>query len=398
MPTVTRRRLLGVGAAAAAGGVGVELLAGPAPTFEAWEPAADAWPVERRGPARTAAAPEMDPPSSEPSVEWTADVESAPNEGVTALVVGDGTAFLGGDRRVAAVDIESGDGLWATDAPAEHLCYRDGVLYCASETPFGGFAPLDAGDGGRKLWSAERDDRTRVHDVLVVDDAVLLGQHGRLVARDARSGDVAWRVNVGGRGYVHPAVADGTLYVGGPGSLAAYRPREGWAAIREQTPRLAQRAHSPGFIKHPVVTDGSVYAGGFSPFTETTPVAFSRPELGHRWDGPAGNELASPVPIGGVGLVRSYHHEGDPEYELVGVDLEDGERTWSIERDARIAPPVGAGDFAIACTPDGAVSAIDPSSGRIAWETSVDGSPRAVVPAGDRLLVAEESGTVRCLR
>jgi len=123
MPSPTRRRMLGAGAAAVVGrvGVGVELLAGPAPTFEAWEPAPGAWPAERRDSARTAAAPEMTPPTADPSVEWTAEVESAPNEGVTALVVGDGTALLGGDFRVAAVDLADGSRLWDADVPAEHL-------------------------------------------------------------------------------------------------------------------------------------------------------------------------------------------------------------------------------------------------------------------------------------
>lgn len=401
MSSLTRRRLLGIGAAAATGGVGVELLAGPAPTFEAWQPAPDAWPADRRDPARTAAAPEMNPPTAEPSVEWTAEVESVPNEGVTALVVGDGTAFLGGDFRVAAVDLADGGRLWDADAPAEKLCYRDGVLYCAGDIYRGGLAALNAADDGRKRWTVSEDNSTDIHDLLVAGDAVLVGAHGRLVAHDSGDGDVAWRLNVGGLGEVHPAAADGTLYVGGPGPLAAYRPREGWDAVREATPRRTARdlSHGPPFVAHPVVTDDGVYVGGHvEPFEEITGGAFSRTELTRRWNGPTGNGLTSPVPIGDVGVVRIYHHDENPEYELVGVDLDDGAPAWSIDRGSRLSSPVGAGDLAFACSADGAVLAIDPASGRIVWEATVDGSPRAVVPAGDRLLVADTSGTVRCLR
>ncbi|MFC6729695.1 PQQ-binding-like beta-propeller repeat protein, partial [Natronoarchaeum mannanilyticum] len=350
--------------------------------------------------ARTAAAPEMNPPTGEPSVEWTAEVESAPNEGVTALVVGDGTAFLGGDFRIAAVDLADGSRLWDADAPAEHLCYRDGVLYCVSIIHGGGLVALDAADG-RTHWTFSEGGSTDVHDLLVVGDAALVGTHGQLVAHDARDGTVAWRLNVGGSGKVHPAVADNTLYVGGPGPLAAYRSREGWNAVREATPRRTERdrSHGPPFVTHPVVTDDSVYVGGHvDPFEEITGAAFSRSGLSHRWNGPTGNGLTSPVPIDDVGVVRIYHHGDNQEYELVGVDLDDGETEWSINRNAQIAPPVGAGELAFTCSADGAVLAIDPGTGRIVWETTVDGSTRAVVPAGERLLVADASGTVRCLR
>lgn len=401
MPSLTRRRLLGTGAAAAAGGVGVELLAGPAPTFEAWEPAAGAWPAERRDSARTAAAPEMTPPTAEPSVEWTAEVESAPNEGVTALVVGDGTAFLGGDFRVAAVDLADGSRLWDADAPAEHLCYRGGVLYCAGTIYRGGLTALDAADDGQKRWEVSGGDSADVYDVLVAGDTALVGTHYGLRAHDLRNGERTWELDVGG-GRVRSAVASGTLFVGGPGPLAKYRSREGWDAVRKPTPRRAERAgpKTPGHVAHPVVTDDTVYVGGYLGVSEDTTVsAVSRGTLEHRWHGPKAMSFTSPVPIDGDGVVRAYHYDDrDSDYELLGVDLDDGRMAWRIGQNAKIAPPVGAGDLAFTCSADGAVLAVDPETGRVVWETTVGGVPIAVVPADDRLLVADASGTVRCLR
>lgn len=393
MPSpTTRRELLGGVGLAGASVLGVELLADPAPDFEAWTPAAGSWPAARGGPRRLAAAPDATPPGPDAEIEWTAET----NFGTTVVVDDDGVAYVGDEPGVVAVDLADGSVHWRRTAVAgTHLCVRDGTLYCGARRAESQVA-LDAADGSTR-WRVNPERALAVYDVLALEGTLLVGRHGRLQGRNPDSGNRRWEVDVGGAGYVYPAVADGTAYVGGPGPLETYRPREGWGAVVHPDPRQVAEGQGPVFGGYPAVTDDGVYIGGEGFKEGTALYGFAQDGRSRRWQGPEGDAVTAPAVAGSVGVVRTYQSDGS-EYRLVGVDLRDGAVLWRRPPTNDLTVPVVVGDLAVVATNVGDVEALDPGTGDVAWEASVPGPVDAVVPAGERLLLAGSDRMVRSLR
>lgn len=390
-PSLSRRNLLAALGAGAVG-AGVEAAVGAAPSLDSWTPAPGDWPAARRGPRRTAAAPDADPPGAGVSVEWQTDTAAD-----AALVVEGDVVYAGGEDGVAALALESGDHRWEREHPAVDLCVRDGRLYCGGGRD-GDIAALDTADG-TTVWSVVTDPGRRVYDLLAVDDTLLVGRHGSLEGVDPASGERRWRTNVGGLGDVCPAVAHGTLYVGGPGPLELYRPREGWNAVLNAGPKQVAEGRGPVFGRYPAIGPTGVYVGGFGLSEGTALYGFER-EGERRWRGPEAFSLTAPVVVDGdppVGVTRAYDGESQ-ENRLVGVDLTDGSERWLRGWVDSLTVPVLAGEHIVVAEESSEIRAIEPRSGTVAWRATVDASPEMLIPAGERLLVADGDGTVSSLR
>ncbi|WP_306059645.1 outer membrane protein assembly factor BamB family protein [Natronococcus wangiae] len=379
MPSITRRRVLaavgGIGALSI-GALGVESVAGPAPTFhEASVPDGD-WPAHRRDSRRTAAAPNARRATEEPHVDWEVEV---PDQ--SALVVADGRAYVGGERGVAAVVLEDGSELWTSDAPGETLCHAGDTVYCG-ESRYGTLTALENDTGERRFELEES--FHRVWDPLALEDVLLVGDHGMLRGCDPATGAVEWERNIGGNGDVYPAVADERLYVGGPGPLETYGPREGWDAVRHDGPQQLERGIGPVFATAPAVSDG-VYLGGHAGLRETAAFEFDR-DGRPVWEGPSGHNVSSPALAGDHGVLWSQNREREPEYQVHGIDLETGETNWSEPFEDVPATPVVAGGLAIVGGRDGSLVALEPETGDSVWETVLENRVGIVVPSADLLL------------
>lgn len=390
-PSISRRTLLAGVLTSGAAGIGVEVGVGDAPSLESWTPAPGDWPAARRGPRRTAAAPDADPPGPALEVEWRGEIA-----GGARFVVEGETVYAGRESGVTAFDLETGDRRWERDQPAVDLCVRDGRLYCGGGRD-GDIAAFDTADGTPD-WVVEMEPGRRTYDLLAVDDTLLVGRHGSLEGVDPATGERRWKTNVGGLGDVCVAVADGALYAGGPGPLELYRPREGWNAVVEAGPKQVAEGRGPVFGRYPSVDSSGVYVGGFG-FSEGTALYGFDREGGRRWRGPGSFSLTAPVLAGGdppVGVTRLYDEESQ-ENRLVGVALTDGSERWAREWVADLTQPVLAGEHVLVAQESGEIRAVEPGTGESAWETSVDASPVSLVPAGERLLVSGVEGTVLSL-
>lgn len=391
-PSISRRTVLAGLLGVSTVGAGVEAGVGPSPSLDSWTPASGDWPAARRGPRRTAAAPGADPPGPALTVEWRGELA-----GSARLVVEGETVYAGRERGVTAFDLASGEPQWARDQPAADLCVRDGRLYCGGGRD-GDVAALDTADGS-PVWTVDTEPGRRTYDVLHVDDTLLVGRHGSLHGLDPATGKHRWETNVGGLGDVCPAVVDGTLYAGGPGPLEVYRPREGWNAMLQPGPKQVAEGDGPVFARYPAVGPDGVYVGGFGFGEGTALYGFDR-EGGRRWRGPEAFSLTAPVVVDGdppVGVTRVYDEESR-ENALVGVTLEDGTERWHRDWVDDLTLPVVAGEHIVVAGNSGAIRAIEPQTGKLAWQATVDVSPEVLIPAGDRLLVSGVEGAVLSLR
>ena len=391
-PSLSRRELLAGLLGAGTVGVGVELGVDASPSLDSWAPEHGDWPAARRGPKRTAAAPDAEPPGPDASVEWEADLA-----GSATLVVEGDTVYTGRQSGVAAFDLASGERRWQRDVRGVDLCVRDGQLYCgAGQT--GDLAALDTVDGSTR-WTVETDSGGRTYDLLAVGETLFVGRHGRLEGVDPATGERRWKTNVGLLGDVCLAVADGTLYAGGPGPLETYRPRAGWNAALRGGPKQVAEGRGPVFGRYPAVGPAGVYLGGFGFSDGTALYGFDR-EGNRNWRGPEALSLTAPVVVDGeprVGVTRTYDQESG-QNRLVGVNLADGSERWQRAWVDDLSRPVLAGDYIVVAQPSGEIRALEPESGELAWRTTVDASPEVVIPSGKRLLVSGVEGTLLSLR
>ena len=127
---------------------------------------------------------------------WPALAIQANSTAGTAPSDGGGSLFIGSaDRRVRALDTDSGTERWATlvlslFSPATSLAFDDESVFAADIA--GGLYRLDAADGGRR-WSYHLNEVVLRSSPVVSGSSVLLGLgDGRLVAVDVASGHLVW--------------------------------------------------------------------------------------------------------------------------------------------------------------------------------------------------------------
>jgi len=127
---------------------------------------------------------------------WPAQAIQANSTAGTAPSAGGGSLFIGSaDRRVRALDTDSGTERWATlvlslFSPATSLAFDDESVFAADIA--GGLYRLDAAGGGRR-WSYQLNEVVLRSSPVVSGSSVLLGLgDGRLVAVDVASGHLVW--------------------------------------------------------------------------------------------------------------------------------------------------------------------------------------------------------------
>lgn len=399
MPSITRRRLLGAGAAAAAGAGVVEQTAGPSPRFEVTPPAPGSWPMPQYGPRNTGYNPHAAIPREEPAVAWRADAGTD----VAALAVADDAVFVGGSHGVAAFDAADGSERWRKLVSAATLCVHDGAVFAVSGE-VGMVTAIDAASGD-VVWQWERDGRAG-HAVVAAGDTVYAGLHGVLAALDAATGDRRWELDVGGLGRVGAAVADGRLYAGGPGPTVAYEPRHGIDAVRHAGPRLAWEAEGPSFGYPPTVAGGRVFVGSEGLGSRDGPQsvhAYDAASGGTEWATPVARQTLSPAVADGVGFVAATepHDAEADDGRLVALDLDSGDEAWRVDLADWAARPVVAGGVVavgVYAGVESPVAAFDAASGDRLWTRRVDGDSHRLAAVGGTLYVGTRAGSVYALR
>lgn len=150
-------------------------------------------------------------PSSGKTV-WSRDLGSEPNMGPTLAAPGV-IVVLSRDRYLRALSVERGRELWsrriAASSRSESLAAAAGRLFLTDRR--GAVRAFDAGSG-RMLWQ-RFEGLVEIGGPCATSKSVVYGSRGRLVCRDAQSGNFRWRVDFPALDNAVPVARDGRLYL-----------------------------------------------------------------------------------------------------------------------------------------------------------------------------------------
>ena len=298
-----------------------------------------------------------------------------PLRGPTAPVTRDSqNLYLGGaDRRVIAVDLESGRTRWTHRVAGPLLGgvqVSGGIVYAATSRPEGKVHAFQAVSGS-ELWSTGTGN-VEAPLAIMPDRIIVLTRRMQVLALHRTTGKVLWRRRLAAQRIGPQPLATGLVLVTGYDSLYLVRPEDG---------TIQRRRRAPGTITAPWVPLGDRLVGATG---DSLLVALDRDSLTVDWsvhlDAPV---LASPVvrndtvyavtrtgsiyrvPPGDVRTAERIRHEpwavtgapllfgdwlliGGSEGSLRAFALGDAEPAWStpMGRPLELAPvPLGAGEF-----------------------------------------------------
>lgn len=169
---------------------------------------------------------------------------------------------------------------------------------------------------------------------------------------------IAWRFDTGGEIYSAPALANGVLYITSKsGDLVAIDAITGKQRWQYQLGDYVVRSS-------PAVADGTVYVGGgFNLY------AFDAATGAVRWKFPmhyAGQ--SSPTVAGGQVFI------GSQEGYLYAVDAKSGALNWQLDTDGLVfASPSISGDNLIVGTDGGNLICVGMATGNVVWRQTLDG-------------------------
>ena len=227
----------------------------------------------------------------------------------------------------------------------------------------------------------------------VIGDTLYMGTAtGEIRALDKLTGETLWKFELKGEQgeraiYGTPAVADGSLYIGGYDSmLYALSLKEG----EEGEPTWQERVGGP-IVGSPLVVDDIVLVGS----SDGNLYAFHPESAEEKWRfRTAGKVWSTPAVDNGV------VYFGSLDQNVYAVALEDGHEIWRFPTGGAVsASPVVAVGKVFVGSFDGVFYAVDAATGREAW--SFDGAgnwfwTHALI-AGDRVLAPSLDGNLYAL-
>lgn len=390
MPSITRRQLLGGGAALAVGGYGgYRLLEGaPAADFEGWQPDEGTWPLARYDAANTAHNPHASPPRASPERREVTSVRYP------------GRPLVGGERILVY-----GSGL-VTYAPA-----TDDATYLSADEVL--HAGIDPEGGVHAIHEIQGEDYH--YDVVTYDgpqetsrtslgeihpNSLTVGRTEVYVGTSTRElvaiqrGEEDWRASG-----TMSALAGGRLFAtGASGGVAAYGERgmlDG--ALTSGPMRLWTGAPVHGQSNPPALANGRLVVGDYG--LRSGRVYAYDAETGERLWEPRdlGQYVATPAIVDDRGYA-AIADDGLDSGRVVALDLETGDTRWEDETDWYAHSPVVGGNTLVVLGDvrrrdvegDGIVRAYDTASADVLWTVTFDriGPPfDGIALVGDRVLV-----------
>ncbi|MFC7077687.1 outer membrane protein assembly factor BamB family protein [Haloarcula halophila] len=343
----TRREVLGsLGAAGIAGVAGCSAIGsestdnsdqvGSCPEYDPSVSATAGWTTRLGGRRGTATVPAEAMPGPEPSHDWTFEFETA--IGHHTPIVVDGTVYVSDlDTTMWALDASSGDLRWETRVPE--------------------FPGAPAVADGTLVYFADRDVR----------------------ALDAATGETLWTaLETGGRLLdARPVIADGTAYVQVGVATHALDLATGQTEWRYATGLESDAT--------PAVADGTVFVGG----NDTYIRALSAADGSQRWRYKADHRIDANVSVGG-GRVFAGSRDG----VVVALDAADGSRQWRYrlptEDGDRLVPETVTTDGSrVYVTAGESLHTLAVADGTVCWSRpDLNGGYNAGVAVGDGRLYA----------
>lgn len=414
----SRRALLSGVAGLVGGGLVADRV--PIGDLEPWTPAADTWPLARHDLANTAAAPDVLVPAAA-TVDWRVDLRAPERmrDWRAALVVGPERVYAG-TTELAALDRRDGTPAWRDGDPAPELALRDGRLFVGRGSGDGGtLAARDAATGERAWRHALPGPAT---GLTVVNGAALVPCDYHTVAHETGTGLRRWTApDLSCR--QQPLVHREALFMDDPG-LARFQPRDALAVPFRGPPDPAWRA-SIRVVAPPVGVGNRVVAGS----ELVSPRADERSVL-HGVDAAGGDTVWSAVESDERDVfVRSGHvavderervyaatyrqwantpRDGDYRSRVRALAAADGAESWGrtlpvfvrsvCYADDTVLVAGEATDAAPPSEPPGSVRALVATDGAERWRVGFDAPVVALAPVDGTVFALAADGTVAALR
>ena len=298
-----------------------------------------------------------------------------------APTVADGVVYVGSnDHRVYALDAATGNELWSFatgEVVVSVPTVADGVVYVGSNDNH--LHALDA-DTGEKLWSYDTGSWVQ-YSPAVSGGKVYLGArvdgNNRVVALDARSGDVIWTAQ-------EPRAFDAEAAPAVAGNLV-YTPGDEYGefhALDAATGRLAWSAPVSSYVASaPTVLEGVVYLT-----VVNTAYAFDESTGEVIWSYGTERYPAQDFPA----LVVDGVYYLSPDQYLHALDATTGDVLWTHEAPGfNSAAPVVADGVIYGAVEGGHVFALDTTTGAERWTLPTESWALQSLSVADGVLYAE---------
>lgn len=334
MATITRRHLLGGGAALAVGGYsGHRLLQGaPDADFDAWMPAQDTWPLPRYDAANTAHNPHASPPRQAPTRRTLTSVEPH-----VRPLVGSSRIVLYGST-LASYSRESSTATTVTDAKVLHAGLGpDGTLHAVQRTD-----EIEPRYAVVSYDGAAETNRFPIHNdhpnsLTVGTKEAYVGTSSRKILA-IQSGAKSWQVDG-----MMPALTEDRFYAAGASNgVVAYAERSGLNRPLSAGPKqLWTGKWISGQVHRPAVANGQLVVGTYDiPPNGGVVVAYDTENGDRLWEPRnLGMDVATPAVVGDRGYT-AVGTEGLQSGRVVALDLTTGETLWEDETDWYAYAPV----------------------------------------------------------
>ncbi|OAN81562.1 pyrrolo-quinoline quinone [Erythrobacter sp. EhN03] len=278
--------------------------------------------------------------ATSPTRAFTVDIEGASNRrrlGAAPVVGGGNLYAVGGDGVLSAFDAQTGARRWTYNPGIESelkpsafgggAAYDDGKVYMTDGV--GNVVALNAASGS-VLWKVKPSGPLRGSPTIAFGSIFVMTQDNQIFALNSADGSVQWQesgssTQAGVFGVAAPAAGQGTVIAGySSGELIAHRYENGrtlWADALALTSISTQVGSLTDIDADPIIDNGRVYALG------------------------QGGRMAA--------------------YELVT-----GQRIWELNL-AGISTPAIAGEWIFTLTDDARLLAIARSTGKVRWLTQL---------------------------
>lgn len=297
----------------------------------------------------------------EPDILWEVALDAG---SAASPLVHDGEVIVAPrDGYIRALAAESGQQHWSLELGAGIAwtpTIADGVLYVVTED--GVLRAIDLGERSIN-WSADGFlDETIV---TVVDDLVLAGAPGELVALSVDGGQERWRQRTGGSERV---ATDGSVaYVGGEGSgtltaLAVDDGDEQWRLDLDTA-----RVLTPTIVEDGLIAAGRDNVGGHNLILGLAADGTQR----WRWE-PAGRGRLGAFTVTDDRVIAGSDVE---DTSIQAIDLRTGEEQWTTELPGQGQMiPVVAGETVYTGGREAGITALDTTTGAIRWALPFEGA------------------------
>lgn len=279
----------------------------------------------------------------------------------------DGTnAYLGGsDRRIVAVDLESGKNRWAVRVPGPlvgGVQVKDSLVFAATDRPGGKVYALHS-ISGSQAW-ATGTGYVQAPLLLMNDRVIVLTRSGRMLALDAGTGKVRWRVPLLGT-KVGPVALDAEHF-----AVTSY---DSVYRVRLTDGKVVARKRSPGTVVSPWKPLGSLIIASTA---DSQVVALRADSLTLAWTTRLDAPLINAPAIAGDTIFAVTRTGSIYRIEAGGAltTAHVGTSTWPAT-----GAPARIGPWLLAGASDGSLRAFDPGDGHEAWKTPM-GRPLELAP------------------